>query len=259
MQHRRSNRDAPTRKNGSSTRFRPKKFFQKWIMSSTYLKLPGQQHAMYIHPNDSNNHSSRFPVKIRPAFCIITVVNIIILAIIGFSRTSQSIILPKNLFHFFGFALITSLFYSIPDIEDSLKVIWYWNYFNEILTGFVCFFLGGFGSEFIQLFLPWKVFSWGDLLANELGCLTGYQLSRSLHRRYRSRLELSSLYEPLGASGSSSRDLDLSSEQDDEENLNDRQQASNATFNVNDPELANVWSDRVEEGEEYFRFEEDED
>ncbi|PLW23472.1 hypothetical protein PCASD_15035 [Puccinia coronata f. sp. avenae] len=66
MQHRRSNRDAPTRKNGSSTRFRPKKFFQKWIMSSTYLKLPGQQHAMYIHPNDSNNHSSRFPVKIRP-------------------------------------------------------------------------------------------------------------------------------------------------------------------------------------------------
>ena len=72
-------------------------------------------------------------------------------------------------------------------------------------------------------------------------------------------MELSSLYEPLGAAGSSSRDLDFSSEQDDEENLNDRQQTLNAIFNVNDPELANVWSDRVEEGQEYFRFEEDED
>ncbi|EFP86975.2 uncharacterized protein PGTG_12716 [Puccinia graminis f. sp. tritici CRL 75-36-700-3] len=254
-EHRR-NPGTSTRKNRPSSRFKLGKFFQKWIMSSRHLKIPGQQQHVNLHD------SARFPIKIRPAFCILTLINIILLAIVGFSRTSHSIIaIPKKLFHFFGFALITGLFYSIPDIEDSSKVIWYWNFFNEILTGIVCFFLGGFGSEFIQLFLPWKVFSWGDLLANELGCLAGYQLSRSLHRRYRNKLELSSLYEPLGAGGSSSRDLDLSSEHDeDEEHLNDRQHASsNTLFGANNPELSNVWSDRLEEGHEYFRFEEDEE
>jgi len=143
-------------------------------------------------------------------------------------------------------------------------VIWYWDYFNEILTGFVCFFLGGFGTEFVQIFLPWKVFSWGDILANELGCLTGYQLSRLLHRHYRTKLELSSLYQPLEAVGSS-RDLDVFSEQDDdEENLHKRRQqqqqaSSPAIFGHHHPELANVWSDRLEEGHELFTFDEDED
>ena len=252
----------PTRKKRGSSRFKPGQFFQRWFMSSRQLRFPGQQSVTHINLNRSINDSLRSPIRIRPAFCIISLINIIFLAIIGFSRTGHSVIaIPKKLFHFFGFALITGLFYSIPDIDDSSRVIWYWNYFNEILTGAVCFFLGGFGSEFIQLFLPWKVFSWGDLLANELGCLAGYQLSRSLHRRYRNKLELSSLYEPLGAGGSSSRDLDSSFEQDeDEENSNDRQQASsNPIFGANNPELSNVWSDRLEEGQEYFRFEEDEE
>ncbi|KAA1101857.1 hypothetical protein PGT21_031596 [Puccinia graminis f. sp. tritici] len=160
-EHRR-NPGTSTRKNRPSSRFKLGKFFQKWIMSSRHLKIPGQQQHVNLHD------SARFPIKIRP---------------------------------------------------------------------------------------------WGDLLANELGCLAGYQLSRSLHRRYRNKLELSSLYEPLGAGGSSSRDLDLSSEHDeDEEHLNDRQHASsNTLFGANNPELSNVWSDRLEEGHEYFRFEEDEE
>ncbi|KAI7965841.1 hypothetical protein MJO29_001589 [Puccinia striiformis f. sp. tritici] len=258
----RKSRGTTTRKNRPSSRFKGRKFFQKWIMSSRRLKLPGQQHATHLRPNGSTNDPSGLPIKIRPAFCLLTLINIIILAILGFSRTNHVILaIPKKLFHFFEFTIITSLFYSIPDIEDSSKVIWYWNYFNEILTGIVCFFLGGFMSEFIQLFLSWKVFSWGDLLANELGCLAGYQLSRSLHRRYRDKLALSSLYEPLGAGGSNPRDLELSSEQDeDEENSHDRQDASlKALFGADNPELSNVWSDRLEEGHEYFRFEEDED
>ncbi|POW05158.1 hypothetical protein PSTT_09920 [Puccinia striiformis] len=164
----RKSRGTTTRKNRPSSRFKGRKFFQKWIMSSRRLKLPGQQHATHLRPNGSTNDPSGLPIKIRP---------------------------------------------------------------------------------------------WGDLLANELGCLAGYQLSRSLHRRYRDKLALSSLYEPLGAGGSNPRDLELSSEQDeDEENSHDRQDASlKALFGADNPELSNVWSDRLEEGHEYFRFEEDED
>lgn len=241
--------------------FKFKNFFHRWVMGSHRLRISKESFSHLLRISGTIHHHNdpaKFPIKIRPAFCLFTLITLIFLAIVGFSRTVQSAIpVPKKLFHFLGFALITGLFYSIPDLDDSLRVIWYWNYFNEILTGFFCFFLGGFGSEFIQLFLPWKVFSWGDLLANELGCLAGYHISRSLHRKYRHKLELSSLYEPLGAGGSGWGDPDLSSDQDeDQEGL---LSSSNTQFGANNPELSNVWSDRLEEGHEYFRFEEDDE
>ncbi|KAI7961056.1 hypothetical protein MJO28_001545 [Puccinia striiformis f. sp. tritici] len=93
----RKSRGTTTRKNRPSSRFKGRKFFQKWIMSSRRLKLPGQQHATHLRPNGSTNDPSGLPIKIRPAFCLLTLINIIILAILGFSRTNHVILaIPKK-------------------------------------------------------------------------------------------------------------------------------------------------------------------
>ncbi|KNF06672.1 hypothetical protein PSTG_00547 [Puccinia striiformis f. sp. tritici PST-78] len=206
----RKSRGTTTRKNRPSSRFKGRKFFQKWIMSSRRLKLPGQQHATHLRPNGSTNDPSGLPIKIRPVSFL-------------FTHLDQH--------HNTG----DPWFQSDKPCHPS-----YTQKSRDTSTSTI---------------------PWGDLLANELGCLAGYQLSQSLHRRYRDKLALSSLYEPLGAGGSNPRDLELSSEQDeDEENSHDRQDTSSkALFGADNPELSNVWSDRLEEGHKYFRFEEDKD
>ncbi|KAI9624470.1 hypothetical protein H4Q26_016871 [Puccinia striiformis f. sp. tritici PST-130] len=68
----RKSRGTTTRKNRPSSRFKGRKFFQKWIMSSRRLKLPGQQHATHLRPNGSTNDPSGLPIKIRPVSFLFT-------------------------------------------------------------------------------------------------------------------------------------------------------------------------------------------
>ncbi|KAA1133915.1 hypothetical protein PGTUg99_031810 [Puccinia graminis f. sp. tritici] len=64
-EHRR-NPGTSTRKNRPSSRFKLGKFFQKWIMSSRHLKIPGQQQHVNLHD------SARLPIKIRPVSFLYT-------------------------------------------------------------------------------------------------------------------------------------------------------------------------------------------
>lgn len=194
----------------------------------------------------------RLPIRIRPVFLFLTLLMIFVLALVGFNPALNAwVLIPKKLFHFFSFTLVTGLFYSILDVDQSSQLIWYWKHFNTICTSMICFLLGGFGSEVIQVFLPWKTFSWGDLLANQAGCLVGYLLSRSLHKQYQHRRELASLYQPLVNETGMMDDGD-----EDEEDPGD---LAKSGFGAH-PGLANVWSDSLDESHEYFRFEdEDED
>ncbi|KAG0142119.1 hypothetical protein CROQUDRAFT_50721 [Cronartium quercuum f. sp. fusiforme G11] len=204
-------------------------------------------------PAISLSHDRTLPIRIRPAFSLATLLTIIILAIMGFNPSIHAFIaLPKKLFHFFSFALVTGLFYSITDVDDSVNFIWYWKHFSTFLTILICFIFGGLGTELIQLLLPWKVFAGGDLLANLLGCFIGYQISRSLHKTYKKQKELQSLYEPL--------DRNLSEFDQDELDEDEQSVEFGKTFlNSNHPSLQNVWSDNLdEESTEYFRFDDHE-
>ncbi|EGG07041.1 uncharacterized protein MELLADRAFT_55946 [Melampsora larici-populina 98AG31] len=194
----------------------------------------------------------RLPIRIRPVFLLLTLFTIIILTLVGFNPALNAwVLFPKKLFHFISFTIVTGLFYSILDVDQSSQLIWYWKHFNSICTTTICFLLGGIGSELIQVFLPWKVFSWGDLLANEAGCLVGYHLSRSLHKQYQHKRELASLYQPLvNESGMLDED-----EEEDEEDPGDLAKSGFGSH----PGLGNVWSDNLDESHEYFRFEDDDD
>ncbi|KAH9819958.1 hypothetical protein DFH28DRAFT_885749 [Melampsora americana] len=200
----------------------------------------------------SLSQENRLPIRIRPVFLLLTLLMIIILALIGFNPALNAwVLIPKKLFHFFSFTLVTSLFYSILDVDQSFQLIWYWKHFNTILTILICFLLGGLGSELIQIVLPFKIFSWGDLLANESGCLVGYHLARALHKQYQHKRELASLYQPLvNETGM----MDDDEEEDDEDVGN----IAKSRFGSH-PGLANVWSDNLDESHEYFRFEEEND
>ncbi|CAH7690201.1 hypothetical protein BY996DRAFT_4583578 [Phakopsora pachyrhizi] len=230
----------------------------KTIMKSYRIRPLGRSREnINIGGNINLRFGLNLPVKIRPFFCLSTTITLVVLLVIWFHPSLHALMpIPEKLFHFFGFLIITSLFYSIPEVEDQSKVIWYWNYFNEISTGLVCFFLGGFCTEIIQLVIPWKAFSWSDLISNQLGCLAGYKLSEYLHRRYRHRLELSKFYEPL----SSLREIELPSDNEEDEGIGDLQRAEIAFGGLNDRnELSNVWSDRIDGETEYFNFKEDEE
>lgn len=79
----------------------------------------------------------------------------------------------------------------------------------------------------------------------------GYLLARALHKQYRHRREIASLYQPL---------VDDSREIGEDDLLEDEEAGDSARslFGPHHPGLTNVWSDNLDEGTEYFRFEEDE-
>jgi len=82
-----------------------------------------------------------------------------------------------------------------------------------MFTVFVCLFLGGIVSEFVQSMLPHKTFQFGDVVANLLGSGIGLYVAYHLERYYRQRREILRLYRPLSASNSS---LNLPSDEEDE-------------------------------------------
>ena len=82
------------------------------------------------------------PLRIRPAFVLLTFGSLVILALLGFHPTLAQKISPPipfsdKLLHFVCFFFASAQFYSIWVVEDSRRD-WYWRYFPEIISVVVC-------------------------------------------------------------------------------------------------------------------------
>ncbi|KZV59332.1 hypothetical protein PENSPDRAFT_644952 [Peniophora sp. CONT] len=189
-----------------------------------------------------------FPIRIRWWFVLVTVIIMVALGLLGFTNWAHSLPVNDKLLHFVCLGLATCVFYFILDVEEDARRIWYWNRSPLIITGFVCIFLGGVISEFVQSLLPYKTFQFGDIVANILGSSIGLYSAYHLDRYYRHRREINQLYRPLTGSASSIR-LDSDDEADVEAGLhplptspttgaNGKQRGTDALA------LADVWDER---------------
>jgi len=153
------------------------------------------------------------PLRIRPWFVVFTILIMLSLAFLGLTNVVHVFPLNDKLLHFFCLGIATGVFYFIFDVEEEHRRIWFWRNCPLILTLFVCFFLGGIVSEFVQSLLPHKTFQFGDVVANLLGSGIGLYVAYHLEKYYRRRREISRLYRPLSASNSS---LALDSDEENE-------------------------------------------
>ncbi|KAF8265461.1 hypothetical protein EI94DRAFT_1588784 [Lactarius quietus] len=169
----------------------------KELMRSHHFKLPKYD----------------LPLRIRPWFVLLTTLIMMTLALLGFTNISHSLPLNDKLLHFFCLGIATGVFYFIFDVEEEYRRIWFWRHCPLLFTVFVCFFLGGIVSEFVQSLLPYKTFQFGDVVANLLGSGIGLYVAYHLERYYRQRREISRLYRPLSGSNSS---INLGSDSDDD-------------------------------------------
>jgi len=153
------------------------------------------------------------PLRFRPWFVVLTFLIMLSLAFLGFTNFTHAIPLNDKLLHFFCLGIATGVFYFIFDVEEEYRRIWFWRHSPLMFTVFVCLFLGGIVSEFVQSLLPHKTFQFGDVVANLLGSGIGLYVAYHLERYYRQRREIMRLYRPLSASNSS---LNLPSDEEDE-------------------------------------------
>lgn len=151
------------------------------------------------------------PIRLRPWFIVFTFIVMLVLAFLGFTNYSNYLPLNDKTLHFMCLGTATGIFYFIFDVEDDARRIWFWRHSPVILTGFVCFFAGGFISEVVQSTLPHKEFQIGIVVANLLGSSVGLFVSYHLEKYYRYRREISRLYRPL--------DMDYLSDGEDEDDL----------------------------------------
>jgi len=153
------------------------------------------------------------PLRIRPWFVVLTILIMLALAFLGFTNVVHGLPVNDKLLHFFCLGTATAVFYFIFDVEEESRRIWFWRHCPLMFTAFVCLFLGGFVSEFVQSLLPHKTFQFGDVVANILGSGIGLYVAYHLEKYYRRRREISRLYRPLSASNSS---LNLDSDEEDD-------------------------------------------
>ncbi|KDR75156.1 hypothetical protein GALMADRAFT_140692 [Galerina marginata CBS 339.88] len=183
------------------------------------------------------------PIRIRPWFLIFTCIIMVVLAFLGFTNFSRALPLNDKLLHFLGFFIATSVFYFIIDVEESARRIWFWRHSGFMFTTVTCFFGGGILSEFVQAALPYKVFQWGDILANLLGSTLGLCLAHYLERYYRHRKEIARLYRPLSGSVTYFED-------EDEDDLEGTQLLPTHNHSMKNggknPRLTDVWDEREE-------------
>ncbi|PWZ02245.1 hypothetical protein BCV70DRAFT_198519 [Testicularia cyperi] len=138
------------------------------------------------------------PLRIRPAFVLLNVLDLVFLGVLGFHPKGQAWLrLNDKLLHFICFFFATALFYMIWDVDEPARTSWLWRNASLILTFATCFVVGGIGSEIVQGMLPYKVFQWGDIVANLLGSSLGLFFSYHMEKRYRARREIERLYAPL--------------------------------------------------------------
>lgn len=157
------------------------------------------------------------PLRIRPAFVLLNILDLIFLGILGFHPRGQTWIrINDKILHFICFFLATAMFYMIWDVDEPARASRIWRNASLLLTAITCFLVGGIGSEIVQSLLPYKVFQWGDIVANLLGSSLGLFFSFHLEKRYRARRELERLYAPLDIEDYGDFEEDL-----DEEELED--------------------------------------
>ncbi|SNX84426.1 uncharacterized protein MEPE_03135 [Melanopsichium pennsylvanicum] len=167
----------------------------------------------------TNSTTPLLPLRIRPAFVILNIVDLILLGILGFHPRGQTWLrINDKILHFICFFLATAMFYMIWDVDEPARASYLWRNASLILTGITCFLVGGIGSEIVQSLLPYKQFQLGDIIANLLGSSLGLFFSYHLEKRYRARRELERLYAPLDAEDYGDLDQD---EFNDEEELGD--------------------------------------
>lgn len=148
--------------------------------------------------SSTSSSAPLLPLRIRPAFVILNVLDLIFLGILGFHPRGQTWIrLNDKIVHFVCFFLATAMFYMIWDVDEPARASYVWRNASLILTGLTCFLVGGIGSEIVQSLLPYKQFQIGDIIANLLGSSLGLFFSYHLEKRYRARRELERLYAPL--------------------------------------------------------------
>ncbi|CDR99505.1 uncharacterized protein SPSC_01323 [Sporisorium scitamineum] len=153
-----------------------------------------------LAPSSSSSLSTPplLPLRIRPAFVILNILDLILLGILGFHPRGQTWIrINDKILHFVCFFLATAMFYMIWDVDEPARASYVWRNASLILTAITCFLVGGIGSEIVQSLLPYKVFQLGDIVANLSGSSLGLFFSYHLEKRYRARRELERLYAPL--------------------------------------------------------------
>jgi len=173
---------------------------------------------------------------------IFTLVDMVFLALLGFTRVVEYVPINDKLLHFTGLGLATGLVYFVFDVEEDARRIWIWRNAGLLITGFLCFVLGGIVSEFVQALLPNRTFQLGDIAANLLGSSLGLWISWTLERYYRHRREISRLYQPLDM-------MDDMSEEEGDDTLPayyTRQPQAVQSPDVERSRLADVWDEREE-------------
>lgn len=160
------------------------------------LLLRSVRITLGAHP--SSGGPPILPLRIRPAFVILNILDLIFLGILGFHPRGQTWIrINDKILHFTCFSLATAMFYMIWDVDEPARASYIWRNASLILTGLTCFLVGGIGSEIVQSLLPYKEFQIGDIIANLLGSSMGLFFSYHLEKRYRAKRELERLYAPL--------------------------------------------------------------
>ena len=179
------------------------------------------------------------PLRVRPAFIVLNVIDLLILGLLGFHPNGQAWLrLNDKVLHFVCFFFATFLFYMVWDVDESARRSWLWRHAALLLTFVTCFAVGGIGSEFVQSLLPYKIFQWGDVFANLLGSSLGLFFSYHLELRYRARRELEQLYAPLDIEDYADADADAAAA------LSHQSQGATNKKNVR---FADVWDDEIDE------------
>ena len=95
------------------------------------------------------------PLKVRPALILLNALDPILLGLLGFHPASSRVVpINDKVLHFVAFFLASLLFYSIWDVPSTTRrTSVLYRYLPLALSFFVCFFVGGVGSEFVQKYL----------------------------------------------------------------------------------------------------------
>lgn len=207
------------------------------LLRSVVLRSVRIRIATTSGPRGSTSSSIPLPLKVRPALIVLNILDLIVLGLLGFHPKSSTW-LPFNdkVLHFFCFFFATALFYAIWDIDSTTRRSspHFWRPMPLFLCVFVCFFVGGIGSEVVQSLLPYKQFDIWDVVANLLGSSLGLWVSYWAEKRVRLDREVRSLYMPLDPEAYGD-DLDGQygegdgedqGRDDDEDDARDRRQAA---------------------------------
>ncbi|KAL8283191.1 hypothetical protein RQP46_005969 [Phenoliferia psychrophenolica] len=142
------------------------------------------------------------PLRVRPAFIVLTALSLFLLGALGFHPTLAKKISPDaipfsdKILHFFCFGFASAEFYAIWSVDEAARAL-HWRYFPEGLSVIVCGLIGSIGSEFVQGLLPYKTFQWGDVFANIFGTALGISIARTWTRALAREREVRRLYQPV--------------------------------------------------------------